>query len=232
MKRVMLPDRRTPWLALGAVLLALTLLAGCGQLNDDPAQGVTVQMALDTPATATSAAQPMVAGPPASCTTTECQEVKTIVLGAVVITHRDTPYTSEDEVTNAAEDAIEDDLINSVVYFDVVQVDGVNEPVSFLIPPDTAGNWLLIAVGLRDRVTTLGEVDDLPPGSPIYFGFTFGGPDGVPRTGDIGGGAVPGATFLNGLVEPGDTLTMRLQPACSYTDNGLSTDPNSSCGAF
>lgn len=196
---------------------ALVLLAACGQFNDEPAGRVTAKLSFPgTVGAAATASTPLLAGPDATCTTVECTEVKTVVVGAVVITHRLEPYTDADQVDDVNEDEIEDDILNAVVYFEIVPVNGVDEPVSFLIPPDAAGPWMLIGVGLRYSISTLGELQDLPDDAPIWFGFTYGGTPSAPQ-------------FLNDIVKDGDVLEMIMQPACTYLPNGLYLDPGSSC---
>ena len=200
--------RTTPIRAalIAAALLALT--AGCGEFNDDPFNGgFIVRLGFDESAQQSASTG---ASTTQSITFPEGvnEKVLTLIVGPIVITHEKTPgggiqpYTSEAEVTDTNRELLEKDAEQSVVYLEIVQLPNPDNAVEFEIPPDSAGRWQLIAVGLRERREALAEILDT---DPIWYGFT---PD-----------------FLDDDVKLGVTqFTLTLEPACSLT-----TTPDPPC---
>ena len=193
-----------------AVAALFLVLGGCGGLNDDPAGGgLSVRFGFadsndgsSTEASAQSSpdtAEPMLSSPAGT-------EVLSIVIGAIVITHEKVsgngiePYTIDDVFAGIGESQralLESDLEQSIVFMEIVQLPTDDDSVEFPIPPDNAGKWQLLAVGMRHRIESLGDIDS---NSPIYYGF-------------IG-------RFLNGEVTPGDEISedLKLIAACAIAD--------------
>jgi len=191
--------------ALGAAML-MVLAGGCGQFNDSPSPGAaSFQMAFApasgaTPTAATSsplAWNSTVLGP---------IQVRTVVVGAIVITHNRggtcpvgsiCAYTDSSEVNATNRTLIQQDAEQSVNFLGINPISG-SEPtqVGFAIPPNGAGPWQLIGIGLREDLSDQG-IADVSSLTPVYWGF-------VPM-------------FLNGLVTPGQPVnaTLVLKPWCS-----------------
>ena len=210
--RQLAADRPTPLhkgmllAALGAAML-MVLAGGCGQFNDNPSPGgssFTMSFASASGATPSSAtASPMTW----DTTTLGPLQVRTVVVGAIVITHNRggtcpagsiCPYTDSSDVNDTNRDLIQQDAEQSVNYLGINPISG-QEPttVDFAIPPDGAGPWQLIGIGLQEDLSDQG-IADVKTLTPIYYGF-------VPQ-------------FLNGLVYPGQPVdpafTLTLKPWC------------------
>ena len=189
-----------------AVAALFLVLGGCGGLNDDPAGGgLSVRFGFadsndgsSTEASAQSSpdtAEPMLSSPAGT-------EVLSIVIGAIVITHEKDvgngiqPYVlgDIDGMTTRQRDLLEADLEQSIVFMEIIQLPTTEDSVEFPIPPDNAGKWQLLAVGMRHHIEALSEIQS---DSPIYYGF-------------IG-------QFLNGLVSPGEEISelLTLTAACN-----------------
>jgi hypothetical protein len=198
----------------GALLFGL---GACGQLNDHPAEGISAQVIFPSAAAASSGATPQAITIP---DTNPALSIESVVVGAIVLTFVDKPFTSADDInTDARKKGIQDDAIQSAKYFTVITNPTTEKTVSFLIPPDGAGNWVLIGIGLRDKIKNLNDISDLDDDAPIYYGFAYDNSDPADPK------------FLNDTVKPGDTLVLKLTPACSYTTNNLATAYPSLCPA-
>lgn len=200
------------WLLLLASAAFVVVAGGCGDLNDNPnnsSLGVTVAFN-DNGSASASGSEPNQQSPQA-ITSPAGEQVLTLVVGAIVITHEKVPgggivpYTFADinTLNETQRELLEKDAEQSVVFLEIVQLPTASNFVEFDIPPDNAGKWQLIAVGMRHRIEALDEILD---NSPIYYGFID--------------------TFLNNLVTPGTavTQTLLLDPGC-----GLQFQPQPPC---
>ena len=162
---------------IAAALLALT--AGCGQFNDDPFNGgFIVRLGFDE-----SAQQSATAGAgavtPQGVTAPAGSGIVTLVVGPIVITHVKSTsvgggieaYVFADIVliNDTDRENLEQDALQSVQFLEIVQLPHPSDTVEFEIPPDNAGPWQLIAVGLQVRRETLEAITDT---DPIWYGFT------------------------------------------------------------
>jgi hypothetical protein len=154
---------------LGAALLLTVLalgLAGCG--NDHPAgNGGTIRVdlrALQSQVGGGFATE--TAGPGDSPATTA---VKSLVIGAVVITFTDTPLSSDTNINSDLQDKLASDIINSVNYFSIVDLPTSEDFVEFKVPPPGAGHWQVAAVGTRTQILTFNDLND--NSAAIYYGF-------------------------------------------------------------
>ena len=171
-------------LALLAGMIAFTV-AGCGELNDNPApEGIIAHVIL--PGSGSSGAKGL-SSPDNS------EPIISMVVGALVITYRDTPIKDASEIDAEEQELLEDDAFQSAKYLEVFDLPS-GDVVSFRIPPDEAGNWQLVGLGTRVDIDTLAELGDTDD-PIIWYGFS--------------------TTFLNGEVNPGDEVPLTLGPACS-----------------
>ena len=196
-----------------AVAALFLVLGGCGGLNDDPAGGgLTVRFGFadsggGSSSEASAQSSPDTAEPQAITSDPAYEEVLSVVIGAIVITHEKDvgggiqPYIADDintapGITDRQRELLESDLEQSIVFMEIIQLPHPDDNVEFPIPPDNAGKWQLLAVGMRHRIEALSEIQS---DSPIFYGF-------------IG-------EFLNGQVAPGEEIskTLTLDPACGST---------------
>ena len=183
-------------LTLAAVAtLAMVAAAGCGEFtNDSPARNITVIVGFGASG---GGSGPLLDG---AIVSPSGEPVVSIAVGAIVIS-RPTPFTGADDVTEADSTQLTDDAIQSAAFIAIQGLPFDGDSISFLIPPDTAGNWQLVGVGSRIDIDVLDDfegTDEFGRGAPIWYGFTPG--------------------FQNGLIEPGDTVTLTLEPGCALND--------------
>lgn len=203
-----------------AVALAV-LLGGCGQFNDNPAStnlSATVSFAganQTTAASSSGCATDTLCSPD----TADGGPVKMIIIGPIVIaaghnkgSGTDGAWTSADidNISETDRQNLIDDAKQSAQYVSLITLPNP-DTVQFVIPPDGAGNWQLVAVGLNAYEPDLASVQQT---EISWFGFID--------------------HFLNGEIQPGGTLseTLTLQPYCVPNGPINSTDsPNTSCPA-
>lgn len=112
---------------------------------------------------------------------------KALVIGAIVVT-RNTPYTSGEVLTQAQEDALVEDLANSINYITLVNLPVSKDYIEFLIPPDTAGHWQVVVVAVNFAVDNLGDLADYESkGEITHTGFT----PNFYTSGNVGSGVIP-----------------------------------------
>ncbi|MBI3992536.1 MAG: hypothetical protein HY342_04630 [Candidatus Lambdaproteobacteria bacterium] len=189
---------------LGLLSTALTVaLLGCGQFNDNPRS--------DSPGIITIAIGGLAARMGQSLTGPVVDDATTpaagLVIGAI-ITSRSTPYTPDMNITGDLEEQINDDLVRSVNYFQIVQFPTSEATVSFNIPPATAGNWQIAAVGVTpvpDFIADLGDATEFED-APKYYGFT--------------------TSFLNSDSVADTTITLNMKRAC------LGDSPPKGCARY
>ena len=194
------PLRKGMYLAaLGAAVL-LVLAGGCGNDNPYPG-GMSVQVAFQGATSGTSSTMawnPATQGP---------LEVKSVVVGAIVITHNRggcpggatlCAYSDVSQVTTTNRDLLQTDAEQSVNFLEINVITGDTAEVEFPIPPNAAGPWQLIGIGLKNDLSQDG-LAEITSVDPIWYGF-------VPE-------------FLNGKVVPGTLYPtpLTLQPWCSST---------------
>jgi hypothetical protein len=99
--------------------------------------------------------------------------VKSLVIGAIVITARDTPYTMDEALTDDDMEDIEDDVLNSAAYIDFVNLPTSDDTIEFLVPPPSAGNWQVAAIGVDFEMDYLEQLDETDHDDAVmYYGFT------------------------------------------------------------
>ncbi|HEX7927827.1 MAG TPA: hypothetical protein VF678_09555, partial [bacterium] len=153
------------------LMVAMLALAGCG--NDHPSdnggtmkvdlRGIVSQMG----GSGGGGFSEMSVGVADSPATTA---VKSLIIGAVVITFTDTPLDAGTPITQDLTDKLADDVINSINYFSIVDLPTSADSVEFKVPPPGAGHWQVAAIGTRKQILTYDDLnsDDVA----IYYGFT------------------------------------------------------------
>ena len=179
---------------LGLLSTALTVaLLGCGQFNDNPRSDSpgTITINLDGFASQMGGTSALTSPSGDDATT----PAKGLVIGAIITT-RSTPYTPDLNITGALEDQINDDLARSVNFFQIVKFPTSGATVSFNIPPASAGNWQIAAVGVDpvpDYIADLGTATEFES-APQFRGFT--------------------STFLKSDTVADTTITLNMKRAC------------------
>lgn len=194
-------------LLLLSVAALLLVLGGCGGLNDNPAGGgLSVRYRFsDSGDDSTAKASSATAEPQAITSDPLYEDVLSLVIGAIVITHEKVvgngieAYNALDipNITDRQKDLLESDLEQSIVFMEIIQIPSPSDSAEFPIPPDNAGQWQLLAVGMRHHIEALSEIQS---DSPIFYGFID--------------------EFLNGKVTPGEEISqvLNLDPACGSTN--------------
>jgi len=166
---------------IGLFFMLFSVIIGCGEFNDNPAeqartisidiQELQRQVGYSTDSIANQCEQlPRIVSSGGSDATSE---VKTIALGAIVVTSRDTPYTTDEAPTDEEVEIFKDEVANSVVYISFVDLPTSEDTVDFLIPPPSAGKWQVFAIGVDFELDYLEELaEDEHENSIIYYGFT------------------------------------------------------------
>jgi hypothetical protein len=190
-------------LALLALVAALGL-SGCS--NDNPREdggtitvdirGIKQQLGGGSGGFSTSTT-----GPGDSPATTD---VKSLIIGAVVITFTDTPLTSDTNIDSGLEDKLADDVINSINYFSIVDLPTSDDFVEFKVPPPGADHWQVAAIGTRNKIAVFEDLSD--ESVAIYYGFT--------------------PQFYNTSGDSGPTVDIEMKRAC-FID-----DPPAGCAAY
>ncbi|OGG96590.1 MAG: hypothetical protein A2527_03260 [Candidatus Lambdaproteobacteria bacterium RIFOXYD2_FULL_50_16] len=151
--------------------LLLLSFSGCKELNNHPApemvkvdiRGLKAQLGYSS--TANSA----ISGQPASPAN---DEVKSLLIGALAVTTRSTPYTKDTAITPEVSKNLETELTNSVNFFTLVALPTTKDYIEFKVPPPAAGKWQVIAVGLKTQPEKLGNLSDPEhEDSAAYYGF-------------------------------------------------------------
>jgi len=214
-------DRLNP-LHKGTLLVALcaatllVLAGGCGQFNDNPNQaGMSFTMSFKgADASGTSSTMSW------NTSTLGTIPVKSVIVGAIVIRHNNgncaagvsvCPYTSVTQVNDTNRDALQNDAEQSVNFLEINPIsDGNDTEVEFPIPPNAAGPWQLVGIGLKNDLSAAGiaQVTSL---DPIWYGFV--------------------GAFLNDSVVPGELypVPLILEPWCATPNGGPLADGSPPC---
>lgn len=173
----------TAVISIGIYLILFTLLPGCGEFNDNPRETkmkLTVdiselkkQFGYSSDSDNEDSLEKTVRSIPELPETEATSAVKSLVIGAIVITARDTPYTTDEALTDDDMEDIEDDVLNSAAYIDFVNLPTSDDTIEFLVPPPSAGNWQVAAIGVNFKMEYLDELDETEHDDAVmYYGFT------------------------------------------------------------
>lgn len=173
----------TAVISIGIYLILFTLLPGCGEFNDNPRETkmkLTVdiselkkQFGYSSDSDNEDSLEKTVRSIPELPETEATSAVKSLVIGAIVITARDTAYTTDEALTDDDMEDIEDDVLNSAAYIDFVNLPTSDDTIEFLVPPPSAGNWQVAAIGVNFKMEYLDELDETEHDDAVmYYGFT------------------------------------------------------------
>ena len=166
---------------MGIFFILFTLLPGCGEFNDNPRE-TKMKLTVDISelkkqfgysSDNKDSLDKAVRGIDDLEETPATSAVKSLVIGAIVITARDTPYTIDEALTDEDMEDIEDDVLNSAAYIDFVNLPTSDDTIEFLVPPPSAGNWQVAAIGVNFKMEYLEELDETEHDDAVmYYGFT------------------------------------------------------------
>lgn len=187
---------------LGLLAMAAAVgFSGCGDLNGNPAEGSsgTAVVSLDNLQTQMgySVSGGIVAPEGDDYTTV----VDGLVVGAIIVS-QSTPYTA-DSIDDDTSSNVEDDAVNSINYFRIIELPSSASTVEFFIPPPSAGNWQIAAIGVTPTPSLLADLED---SDPLYYAFSD--------------------TFLDTETIEGSTVSLTLRRAC------LSDEPPKGCAQY
>ena len=160
--------------------ILFSLIIGCAEFNDNPAekektisidiQELQRQVGYSTDSTGNQREElPRITGPGDSDAT---NDVKSIVVGAIVVTSRDTPYSEYEAITDEEWEVFKDEIANSIGYISFVHLPTSEDTIEFSVPPPSAGNWQIFAVGIDFRIDYVEELgEDKHDDAIIYRGF-------------------------------------------------------------
>ncbi len=172
----------TAVISIGIYLILFTL-PGCGEFNDNPRETkmkLTVdiselkkQFGYSSDSDNEDSLEKTVRSISELPKTEATSAVKSLVIGAIVITARDTPYTTDEALTDEDMEDIEDDVLNSAAYIDFVNLPTSDDTIEFLVPPPSAGNWQVAAIGVDFEMDYLEQLDETDHDDAVmYYGFT------------------------------------------------------------
>ncbi len=176
---------KTCWLsmikALGLCGLLFLITVGCKDLNDNPPPVAEDTLRIDVSelqrqmsANVGLSEENQNEAPNYSVTSSDTDvssEAKTLLIGAIVVTSRSTPYASSTAITTSIPSFFGNDLTDSGDFIQLIDLPVTETYVEFKVPPSSAGNWQVFAVAFSTQPEL---VSDLSSGehkdSAIYFG--------------------------------------------------------------
>ncbi len=171
----------TTVISIGIYLIFFTLLPGCGEFNDNPRE-TKMKLTVDInelkkqfgySSDNQDSLDKAIRGISDIEETDATSAVKSLVIGAIVVTTRDTPYTTDEALTDENMEDIEDDVLNSAAYIGFVNLPATEDTIEFLVPPPSAANWQVAAIGVNFEMEYLEELDETDHDDAVmYYGFT------------------------------------------------------------
>ena len=149
------------------MIVSVLFLSSCKEFSNDESESKTISVDLGK-------ILQQINGDSSSKSIDAPDGVKALVIGAIVVTERDTPYTSDTVMTDAVEDEIVDQLVNSINFITIVNLPVSGDYINFLIPPETSAHWQVVVVTTDFPVTTLSDLDGYEDdgGELTHKGFT------------------------------------------------------------
>jgi len=168
-------------ISIAIYLILFTLVPGCGEFNDNPRE-TKMKLTVDISelkkqfgysSDNKGSLDKAVRGIDDLEETPATSPVKALVIGAIVITTRDTPYTTDIALTDDEMEDVKDDVLNSAAYIDFVNLPTSEDTIKFSVPPPSAANWQVVAVGVNFKMDYLEDLDETEHDDAImYYGFT------------------------------------------------------------
>lgn len=159
------------------LLLPVFVVSGCKELSNDPPESsgnlvvslgdIKKQLGVSSGSTESNRSVSV----PGDSDATD--EVKSLLVGAFVVTSRDTPYTKDVPITEDVEENLKDELSGSVDYIKIVSLPTDNDYIEFPYPKSELSKWQVIAVALDFDIKEFAELgEDDHENSILYFGFS------------------------------------------------------------
>jgi len=173
-------QHRLTCLTAALLLLPFFFLTACKELSNDPPKetgtlavnlaDIQKQVGVAATADQNTAVSRSVTVPGDSVAT---NEVKSLLVGAFVVTTRSTPYSMDVPITDAVEENVKDDLAASVDYIKIVDLPTADDTIEFSYPKSELSRWQVIAVALDFKIKEFAELgEDAHENSVLYMGFT------------------------------------------------------------
>lgn len=183
---------------LGLCSLLFLITIGCKDLNDNPPPLAETKIRIDVgeiqrqiSASAGVHAENRQEAPQYALTSSDTDvssEAKTLLIGAIVVTSRSTPYPSSAAITTSIPAFFGNDLIDSGDFIQLINLPVTETYVEFKVPPQSAGNWQVFAVAFSTQPEL---VSDLSAEEYKYSAIYFGVKDQFFTAENIGNTPVP-----------------------------------------
>lgn len=186
-------NEQTCWAAkikiLGICCLLALVIAGCKDLNDDPPPPVDQKLRIDVADiqrqllvnTGTRNEKENRLYALTSDDTVVSSEAKSILMGAVVVTSRSTPFKNDMSIKTNFLNFFGRDLTDSGDFIQIVNLPITETYIEFKVPPPSAGNWQVFAVAFSTQPELVSDLSSTEhKNSAIYFGVNekfFTAPD-------------------------------------------------------
>ncbi len=162
------------------LILPVFVTSGCKELSNDPPESsgnmvvnlgdIQKQLSVSSTNNSSNGQSQSVTVPGSSPAS---DEVKSLLVGAFVVTTRDTPYTKDVPITDTVEDDLKDELSGSVDYIKIVSLPTEKDYIEFPYPKSELSKWQVIAVALNFDINQFAELgEDDHENSILYFGFS------------------------------------------------------------
>jgi hypothetical protein len=199
------------------VFAIVLVLAGCKDLSNDPPeqygnlvvniQDIQSQLGIDTTGRQLSVSVPQA--------TEATDAVASLLVGAFVVTSRDTPYTADVAITSEVEENLNKELSGSVDYIQMVSLPTDKDYIEFPYPKSELSNWQVIAVGLNFPIQNFAQLgEEAHEDAIVYAGFS----DRFYKASTIGANEVVELRMSRAC------LTNPVKGCATYSDH-LSKDP-------
>jgi hypothetical protein len=108
-----------------------------------------------------------------------------LLVGAIVVSNRNTPYTSDIAINRSIDLFFGSDLTSSGEYLRIIDLPTATGTVEFKVPPPSAGQWQVLAIALSSRPKLVSQLSDAEhKDAAIYYGIAgrFFSSDDIGRT--------------------------------------------------
>jgi len=218
----------TRWLSFQTLIAAcclLVLVAGCKDLNDNPPPEQESQLKIDIASiqeqiTASDMTQEEsttggVVKSVSSSDTVVSSTARTLLVGAIVVTRRSTPYPEDTTPTTSITRFFGGDLTDSGDFLELIDLPVSQQYIEFKVPPASAGNWQVFAIAFSTQPELISDLSASEhKNSAIYYGTH----EEFLSADDMGTTAIP--------VKMGRVCLLGTPPkGCASFGASLTTDP-------